>query len=450
MEHPAGSLRPWTLGALALFAAAPAWAQQAGGGAELETLRQRLDAQQRQIQALESRLREAGPVLTTPAPEEAPGVRSGARVVSGEFPGSFVVPGSELSVKIGGYVKADAIIDFDPIGNEQLFVTNAIPTDGEDPNFDTRTHFHARQTRINVDARKADTPYGPFQAFVEVDFFGSGGNEIVTNSYGLRMRHAYGILGPVLAGQTWTTFMDPAALPQLLDFEGPNGQTFVRQAQLRYTREFAAGASVALALENPESDVLNAAGERINRDELPDAVLRLRWERDWGHLQAGGLFRQISVSSPVIDDQEFGWGANLSGKIKVPLGAKDNAFFQLNGGDGIGRYIFDIAGSSADAVVVPAGDSIQTLTAWGGFLGYQHWWSGELRSSLVYSRVEVDVEDYQPDSALETTQYAAANLIWSPISQTNFGAEYLWGRREDKDGASGDANRLQFSAQYLF
>ena len=30
------------------------------------------------------------------------------------------------------------------------------------------------------------------------------------------------------------------------------------------------------------------------------------------------------------------------------------------------------------------------------------------------------------------------------------GAEFLWGRREDKNGASGDDSRVQFSFKYSF
>ena len=43
-----------------------------------------------------------------------------------------------------------------------------------------------------------------------------------------RLRHAYATLGHFLGGQTWTNFMNPAALPETVDFGGPAGQIFVR------------------------------------------------------------------------------------------------------------------------------------------------------------------------------------------------------------------------------
>jgi hypothetical protein len=241
--------------------------------------------------------------------------------------------------------------------------------------------------------------------------------------------------------------MDPEGLPELLDFKGPNGQSFVRQAQFRYTHQLAPGLALAAALENPEADV-TVAGELEREDSVPDAAFHVRWEPDWGHLQASGLLRRISVRADGLDEDETGWGAALSGKMQ--LAGKNSATFQINVGDGIGRYIADLAGIGADAAITPAGDAIETLEVIAGYLGYQHWWSDTLRSNLVYSHVEVDVENFQAGSTLETTQYAAANLIWSPVAQTNVGIEYLYGRRENANGEDGSANRLQISSQFLF
>ena len=76
---------------------------------------------------------------------------------------------------------------------------------------------------------------------MEGDFFGAAGNESVSNSNGLRVRHAYGTLGGLLAGQTWTTFSDVAAYPETVDFGGPVGVIFARQAQVRWTQPFTGG-----------------------------------------------------------------------------------------------------------------------------------------------------------------------------------------------------------------
>jgi hypothetical protein len=50
----------------------------------------------------------------------------------------------------------------------------------------------------------------------------------------------------------------------------------------------------------------------------------------------------------------------------------------------------------------------------------------------------------------ETAQSGHVNAIWSPAPKTNFGLEYLYGRRSTHDGANGRRNRVQLGAQYFF
>ncbi len=50
--------------------------------------------------------------------------------------------------------------------------------------------LHAMQSRINFDAR-SNTEYGTVRAFIEGDFYGTGGNETISNSGALRLRHAF-------------------------------------------------------------------------------------------------------------------------------------------------------------------------------------------------------------------------------------------------------------------
>jgi hypothetical protein len=55
-----------------------------------------------------------------------------------------------------------------------------------------------------------------------------------------------------------------------------------------------------------------------------------------------------------------------------------------------------------------------------------------------------------PSDALDSTTYASANFIWNPFKKLTLGVEYLWGRRENVDGASGTSNRLLFSSRLDF
>lgn len=96
----------------------------------------------------------------------------------------------DFSIDIGGYVKADFIHDFNPIGSKDVFDPLTIPTDGLQGE---NTRMHARQTRLNLDYRP-NQENDDLKLFVEGDFFGEGGT--------FRLRHAYIRAGRLLAGQT--------------------------------------------------------------------------------------------------------------------------------------------------------------------------------------------------------------------------------------------------------
>lgn len=127
----------------------------------------------------------------------------------------------------------------------------------------------------------------------------------------------------------------------------------------------------------------------------------------------------------------------------------DNLKFQLVAGRGIGRYINDsnsIGGQ--DAVFGPDND-LEALPIRSGVAAFQHWCPG-LRSTLLSSFVNIDTFDYQRDSAYSKTQRASINLIWSPISRIDVGAELFWGQSTNKNDKTGTARQLQVQAKYRF
>jgi hypothetical protein len=96
-------------------------------------------------------------------------------------------------------------------------------------------------------------------------------------------------VGGLVVGQTWSTFADPEAEPDGIDFEGLNAIALFRQPQVRYTYRFGKRFSVAGALENAAPDITNAQGV----SQVPDSVLRLRWRPAEGQQLLGmKLFRK--------------------------------------------------------------------------------------------------------------------------------------------------------------
>jgi hypothetical protein len=284
--------------------------------------------------------------------------------------------------------------------------------------------------------------------YVEVDLFGAAGNESVSNSHGLRVRHAYGTLGGLLAGQTWTTFSDVAAYPETVDFGGPAGTIFARQAQLRWTQAFEGG-QWSVALENPETVVALPSGAnfRADADRFPDLAANVHFDTGWARVSVAGLVRQLridSASAPAANSQR--WGGGLGINAVIPMAGQDDARISLYTGNALGRYT---VGFFTDALLGADG-SLVLPNEWVASAAYRHHWSAALRSTLALSALRADNPADTAGSVNQSAESMHLNLVWSPVAQTNFGLEYIHARRETHNGDTGRLNRLQVAAQYLF
>ena len=363
----------------------------------------------------------------------------------------FKLPGSDTSVTFGGYAKLDALwsdrsIGVDSVGDQQ-FNPGLIPV-GPSAGAHKRDQvtLHARQTRLWLGTR-TPTERGELRTYVEGDFFGADGNESSTNSNGFRVRHAYGVLGNLLAGQTWTNFFDERAYAETLDFGGPAGQVFVRQAQVRWTQAFSRGAW-SVSAENPESLVAvpgAATPSRSDNDHAPDLTARVSLGQSGGTYSLGLLAREIAVDSAVANGKQWGGAVAFAGVI--PAGNRDDVRFDFNAGNAIGRY--QTLAFLPDGYVAPDG-SLRLARQASGFIAFRHFWTESLRSTLELSAVTSNPPDGTANGINRSDRSQHLNLIWSPLAAVNLGAELIHGERTVVGGARGRLNRLQLSAQYLF
>jgi len=290
--------------------------------------------------------------------------------------------------------------------------------------------------------------------FIEGDFFGADGNESVTNSNGFRIRHAYGTLGNFLAGQYWTNLFDENAYAETVEFGGPVGEIFIRQAQVRWTQPFAAGEWSA-SMENPESlfavsgaplTAGSATPLRSDRDRYPDIIGRLKWKNQLGTFNAALIARNIRIDSTTAADAKWGEGVSLTEVI--PMGNSDDFRANFNAGNAIGRY--QLAGFFPDGYVDATG-KVRLARAKSAYAAYRHFWSPVLRSSLIVSASSTDTPGGGTFNGFDKSARSAhANLIFSPIPRVNLGMELIYEKRTVVDGDFGTLHRLQFAAQYFF
>ena len=365
---------------------------------------------------------------------------------------TFKAPGSDTTLYVRGYVKADAIwsnhsTGVDSVGDQELLapVIPVGPTAGQHKN--DQVTFHARQSRLGI-GTSTPTQYGDMTTYIEGDFFGADGNESA-NSHGFRLRHAYGSLGKLLAGQTWTNFFNEQAYIETLDFGGPTGEIFVRQAQFRWTEKYASG-DWSVSAESPEA-VIAAPGSatpfRSDNDHAPDFTARVRQNIGRATYSAGALARNVHVDSAALGANSGRWGGALAFSGIVPVGARDDLRFDVNAGNAIGRY--QVGGFFPDGYLDASG-RLELAHQASGYVAYRHFWRPQLRSTVEYSAANSTPPAGTAAGINKADRSQHVNLIWSPVPAVNLGAEYIHAERKVVGGDEGSLNRIQFSAQYSF
>lgn len=378
-------------------------------------------------------------------------------VTVGDAKGTFKIPGTDTSIAVGGFAKMDAIYSSVSAGRDKLgdqaLVVPQIPVGGLAGQHG-KVVLHAKETRIWL---KSFTPtaWGDVNAFFEMDFFGAA------DSHAFRLRHAYGSIGHLLAGQTWTTMVNVAAIPDTLDINGPVGNLLLfRQPMLRWSQPFSlAGAPLELqvAAESPrtrlwtDNAVEKADGfgfVQPNAERYPDIVARLNYTPNWGALSLAALGRQIRYTEPKTGERAETWGGAVSAAGKIDTFGLDNIRFMLSYGNALGRYASNNA--FEDAALQTATGRVRLVPAYAAMISYQHWWDKAWRSTVAYGYEQADQPDYVGGDLTRRSQSIHANLLWSPLLSVTLGLEYIRASRQVVDGRSGELNRWQFSTRVNF
>lgn len=358
-----------------------------------------------------------------------------------DLKGFFLLPGTRSMFRFGGFVRTDVIYDTTGGVNTSKFVTSSIPTG---PNPGSNTSVSAAPSRLSFEIRSNLTP-GILRIYYENDF-----NNGPDATFNYRVRHFYGQLKNLLVGQTWSTFEDADAIPDTVDFEGPNSWIFRLQPQIRYTYALSDQHHVSVSVEEPgtEAPATTPTGQTITATSpTPDFTVRYRYELKEFHIQTAGLFRSLATTvAGAPRSNVLGYGVMFSGAWT--FFKKDNIMWQLVGGEGIARYINDLgAGSGLDVGLLPGG-GIKAQPAYGGYASVQHYWAEKWRSAFTYSFFQLNSTSLQPANTFKQTQYAEGNLMYSPGAGFTMGLGLLWGQRVDKGGDHGDDIRLDFVLQY--
>ena len=258
----------------------------------------------------------------------------------------------------------------------------------------------------------------------------------------------------MLAGKTWSAFVDTEASPEEVDFEGLNGRINVRQSQVRFRPRIGKEYEFQFSMEDPNPQIQNGNG--VTR--TPDFVFTGRFEPYKNlHVKLALLARQIRAQRDFDEgggvEKEYGWGTTLSGRLMTPnLDARDSLLFQFNAGNGIGRYVNDLSSvGNFDGIFDPDSGDLELFDILSGYVSWQHWWGyKQMRSNFTFGVVNVDNPSFIDDNAYKRTLRFSSNLFWSPTPRIDVGGEYLWGNRQNEDGENNSATQVQLAVRYRF
>jgi hypothetical protein len=278
----------------------------------------------------------------------------------------------------------------------------------------------------------------------------------------MRIRHAYGEWGQVLAGQTNSLFMDGDIFPNIIEYWGPVGMAFVRKTQLRWTPWRDQNNSFAIAVEDPGNDIdvgtirqfdPNLGANITNDEKWPDLTMAYRNQGDWGHFQLAGIFRNVRYETiGTVDHRpkgsEPGWGVDVSGHVNT--WDRDKLLLGVVYGSGIASYMNDGGVDLAPEGAFPNAVRPKAVPSLGISAYYDHYWDQKWSTSLGYSLHQQDNANLQDPSAYKLGEYASINLLYAPVPKLTMGGELQWGQRKDFNLAAGDDIRFQFSVKYDF
>ena len=268
-----------------LLAASPAPADElADLRANQELLQQRLD------QLAQAPVSPVGGLY----PGGAPAASAGKPSIGGSFPRSFLIPGTDTSLRIGGAIIFNALHFFNggnpnqttasttnfgnngavntaPLHIHNTLVGATFPKAGNTARSRGAniTFFSPQQSKVNWETR-TPTAWGEARTFMEFDWangnqFSPGNNALLsTNNLAPRLRFAYATLGGLLAGQANSNFADPDAGADSINFGGMVGSPGVtRIPQVRYTMPLASYGwlgAFSVSAEAPETDGVTLGG----------------------------------------------------------------------------------------------------------------------------------------------------------------------------------------------
>ncbi|QPF82137.1 porin [Bradyrhizobium genosp. L] len=316
-------------------------------------------------------------------------------------PGFYYIPGTDTCIKLGGYLRADVVVN----GNS-VYGNNYNGTSGANNRFTNGYTWRSRED-LNIDTRTA-TEYGVVRTYFDTVFTWTsdsytvngaapgatiysalgGGGTVAPGSNPANAgagNVAYGTVGVYYAFIQFAGFTIGRAVSQFAapwngypgnNYDGLVGGVNTTNGinQFTYTAQFGNGVSLSVGAQDQSAFMqagvnnLSAGGAYGASDfagtVAPDFVAALKVEQAWGLFQASlaahdnhaAYYGATEVTGH--PDDKWGWAGALALSIKnIPTGPGDTINVQGVYTDGATRYNIQELASQAGSVAIFGGSS---------------------------------------------------------------------------------------------
>jgi hypothetical protein len=385
--------------------------------------------------------------------------------------GFYYIPGTDMCLKIGGWVRAE--YGWGQNGNFAWGWANANVNNRSTNNSDFRARGY-----ITADARN-QTEYGTVRGYIAVGLSENehGGDVAQSNSFSANRAYIQWAGFTFGRATSFFDFYNSLATSYWINFPasdtGDSGW-FV----MAYTATFGNGLSATISAEAPRKTQIAIVGDFVTPGfvaggtafgggaqgtgyggfQAPDVVANLRVDQTWGSAQIMGALHQVNMSyygNNTADtltghaDDKLGFAVGGGVKVNAPMiGQGDYFQAQVTYTQGATRYLMQttqpnwgfVSGQSmsfgviSDAVVGGAlsgfgGASpfattdLELTTAWGVNAAYEHFWNPRWRTSLYGGYAQVSYGD----SANNMLCWASGNgTIVSGLPVATAGCDMNW------------------------
>ena len=343
--------------------------------------------------------------------------------------GFYYIPGTDICLKIGGYVRAEYTYNYGPSMTNGPFANVSgyqTRTDGQDFTMRSRAYawFDSRQ----------QTEYGTLRTYLQLGLNFDSPNGNAFNGNRAFIQFAGFTAG--LAQSFYDFYSSPATSyfgPPSSDTGDPGWKVFA------YTANFGNGLSSTVSIEEPRSfgtasapaggiintnftgnifTVSNAGPALVVSDKakarFPDLVSNWRIDQAWGAAQI--MFAAHDASAGYYGTTLTGAEINGHPADKLGWAAAAGAKFNLPGGDTVGfNFVYGegatgfVANATANSQIYNAstsvgvgwlsdgifanGTEVELTKAWGVTAAYEHKWNSRWRTSLYGGYVNIDYND---------------------------------------------------------